>query len=51
MRPPAQPIPASFMTTFESAEKSSRPYPAPEAAVSTWRTVAVDASGTPERAA
>ena len=26
-RPPAQPIPASFSTTLDSAEKSSRPYP------------------------
>ena len=43
--------PARRSTTLANAEKSSRPYPAVEAAVRAWRAVAVVVIGTPARAA
>ena len=44
------PRPPGRSTTLASAEKSSRPNPAVDAAVSAWRAVAVVVMGTPARA-
>ena len=40
--------PASASTTLATAEKSSRPYPAALAAVSSWRAAAVVGTETPQ---